>query len=96
MDGFFIFIASTVSGVCVVLKEKFVSYRNSIGLFLMGFGFCWASAGIAQYFGFDTQVSSCIGYIFGILSKEIYGALCVIVSKIPEFVEKVFNKFIAK
>lgn len=79
-------IVSFFAGAWNVIRDVSGSIRHNICVFMLGFGFCYGSAIVAEYYGFSSEVSAFFGYICGLLSNQIYEALSRVVKKSPDIV----------
>ena len=83
-----LWVASILAGVWNMLNEKYLSIRRSLCLFILGLTFCYIPAVLMSHYGFDSEVSTCIGYICGVLSTKVYDVLARCLSVIPELFAK--------
>lgn len=81
-------LVSFIAGIWNVLHEKFVSIQRSLCVFILGSSFCYGTAKIAAYYGFDSETATVVGYLAGIMSPSIYNMFVQIIAKIPEIFEK--------
>lgn len=81
-------IVSFFAGLWNVLREQTNSIRHKVCVFMLGFGFCYGSAIMAEYYGFSSEVAAFFGYVCGVLSNQIYDALSRIVRHSPEIVSQ--------
>ena len=88
MDNITLIIASFVAGIWNVLHEKFVSIKQSICFFVLGFSFCYVAATVAEAYGWDSKISTCVGYLCGMLSPSIYKMAIKVLEKVPDLVER--------
>ena len=80
-------MVSLIAGVWNVLHEKFVSFKRSICVFVLGTTFCYGAAVVVNVYGFNNEISAVIGYLFGITSVTIYDVLVSCIQKLPNIVE---------
>jgi hypothetical protein len=83
-DNVFLYITSTIAGLWNMLHVKFVSYRQSICLFILGFMFCVIPAKLLSCLGYDATIGTCVGYICGVLSTKVYTSLSKCLDYLPE------------
>jgi len=90
MDFFSVplWVASFLAGMWNVLNEKIMTIRRSICVFMLGFGFCYTPALIMSHFGYDPEISTCVGYICGVVSTKIYDTLIKCLGKVPDILAK--------
>lgn len=88
MDNVALFITSFLAGIWNVIHEKYVSVKQSLCFFLLGFTFCYTAATIVESYGWDNKVSTCVGYLCGMFSPSIYRAILKIVDRIPDILEQ--------
>lgn len=79
-------IVSFFAGAWNVIRDVSGSFRHNVCVFMLGFGFCYGSAIVAEYYGFSSEVSAFFGYVCGLLSNQIYEALSRMVKKSPDIV----------
>lgn len=75
-----------------MINEKFISIRRSVSVFMLGFAFCYTPALVMSHYGFDAEVSTCVGYICGVVSAKIYAAIVKFLDKVPDILEKRIEK----
>lgn len=81
-------VASFIAGVWNMLNERFVSWRRTLCVFILGFSFCYTPAMIMSHYGYDSEISTCVGYLCGVLSTKIYDALVRCLNKVPDIFEQ--------
>lgn len=85
-------IVSLFAGIWNVLRDITGDIKHRICVFMLGFGFCYGSALVAEYYGLSSDVSAFIGYVCGVLSNQIYDALARLVTHSPEVIEHRIDK----
>lgn len=83
---------SLLSGIWNILRDVTGDTRHKICVFMLGFGFCYGSALIAEYYGLSSDISAFIGYVCGVLSNQIYDALAKLVTHSPDVIERRIKK----
>lgn len=88
MDNVTLIIASFLAGIWNVIHEKFVSVKQSLCFFVLGFSFCYTAATIAESYGWDSKISTCVGYLCGMFSPSIYRLILKLFDKAPDLIEQ--------
>lgn len=88
MEDFTLWVASIVAGVWNMLNEIYISIQRSLCLFILGVTFCYVPAILMKHYGYDPEVSTCCGYLCGVLSTKVYDVLSRCLSVIPEIFAK--------
>lgn len=88
MGDFTLWVASIVAGVWNMLNEVYISIQRSLCLFILGVTFCYVPAILMKHYGYDPEVSTCCGYLCGVLSTKVYDVLSRCLSVIPEIFAK--------
>lgn len=92
MENLTLYIASFMAGIWNVIHEKIESAKQGLCYFVLGFSFCYTTATLSESYGFDSKISTCIGYLCGMLSPSIYRMVIKLLDKIPDMIEKKVNK----
>ncbi len=83
-----LWMASVCAGIWNLLNEKYETLRRGVCAFMLGFGFCYTPALIMSHFGYDAEISTCVGYICGVVSTKIYDTLIKCLSRVPDILSR--------